>query len=254
MAEAHRGTVECLSTDVGDTAGKPLVVVTGPHKSLRFGWWATRFMLWMCGLRGHYVTPRRASIPDRVRGVIIGGGDDIQPRHYGLTGDAGAKYDAERDALELRIFKQAYDCGIPVLGICRGAQMINVALGGNLHQDIRPIRRKTPNRNSIFPIKKALLEPASKIFAIIGQASISVNSLHNQAVDSIAEPLQQCAADADKFVQAVEHCKHEFIIGVQWHPEYMPYARAQRKLFTSFSAAVRATSNTLPTGQQEHSI
>lgn len=232
-------------------SAKPLVIVTGPDKSLRFGWWATRLMLWICGLEGHYVTPDRPQLPQKVKGVIIGGGDDIQPRHYGLTGDGGAKYDPQRDTLELKIFKHAYQCGVPILGICRGAQLINVALGGNLYQDIRPLRRQTPNKNSIFPIKKALLVADSKIYAITGQQSISINSLHNQAINELAEPLQQSAVDQDGFVQAIEHSRHEFIIGVQWHPEYMPYAAIQRKLFAAFSAAVESSSKILPQQKDE---
>lgn len=224
---------------------KPLIAVTGPDKKLRFGWWATRFMLWMCGLNGHYITPKRHRLPDRVRGVIIGGGDDIEPKHYGLTGDGGATYDLARDALELDIFRNAYESGVPILGICRGSQLINIALGGNLHQDIRPLRQKTPNKNSIFAVKQALLEANTKLQRIIEKDSIPINSLHNQAVDTIAEPLRRAATDMDGFVQAIEHREHEFIIGVQWHPEYMPYAGAQRKLLKGFSRAVNSSQKIL---------
>lgn len=225
---------------------KPIVIVTGPHKTLRFGWWATRLMLWMQGLKGHYVTAQRNVIPHHVKGVIIGGGDDIQPRHYGLTGDAGAKYDAARDALELNIIKQAIACNLPLLGICRGAQLINVALGGNLHQDLRPLRQLTPNRNSIFPIKDALLESSSKIKHIMGTDRIRVNSLHNQAINNIGHTLELAATDEDKFTQAVENPQQDFVIGIQWHPEYMPYSTHQRQLFKAFSNAVRRSENSLP--------
>ena len=224
---------------------KPIVVVTGPHKKLRFGWWATRLMLWMQGLEGHYVTAHRRVIPQHVKGVIIGGGDDIQPKHYGLTGDAGAKYDADRDELELKIIKQAIACNLPMLGICRGAQLMNVALGGNLHQDLRPLRELTPNRNSILPIKHALLEPSSKIKQIIGTDRIKVNSLHNQAINHIGNTLELAATDEDKFIQAVENPQQDFVIGVQWHPEYLPYSKHQRRLFNAFSKAVRRSEHSL---------
>jgi putative glutamine amidotransferase len=224
---------------------KPIVVVTGPHKKLRFGWWATRLMLWIQGLEGHYITPQRTVIPQNVKGVIIGGGDDIEPEHYGLTGDAGAKYDAARDALELRIIKQAIASKLPLLGICRGAQLMNVALGGNLHQDLRPLRKLTPNRNSIFPIKHALLEPSSKIAKIMGTDRVKVNSLHNQAINHTGDTLELAATDEDRFTQAVENPEEDFLIGVQWHPEYMPYSRHQRLLFNAFSKAVERSENTL---------
>ena len=225
--------------------GKPLVVVTGPHKRLRFGWWATRFMLGRVGLRAHYVTPARPDLPRGVAGVVIGGGDDVQPRHYGLAGDAGARYDPERDTLELEIFHAAFERSLPILGICRGSQLMNIARGGNLHQDLRPLRRQTPNRNTIFRAKDAVFEPASRLQQIVGRSPLRVNSLHNQAIDAIAAPFRLAARDRDGFVQAIEHPHHEFMIGVQWHPEYLPYAADHRKLFIAFADAVKAAGRTM---------
>jgi putative glutamine amidotransferase len=150
-------------------------------------------MLWTCGLRAHYVTPASPRYPPGVVGVVISGGDDIQPRHYGVIGDAGANYDPERDALELEIFKAAFAGQLPVLGICRGAQLMNIARGGNLNQDLRPLREHTPNKNTIFRIKEAVLEPASKLLGIVGPSPLWVNSLHNQAIDEIAAPRRVCA-------------------------------------------------------------
>jgi putative glutamine amidotransferase len=224
---------------------KPLVIVTGPDKRLRFGWWAARFMLWTCGLEARYVTPARPHYPASAVGVVIGGGDDVQPEHYGLTGDAGARYDPDRDSLELEIFKVAFANQVPILGICRGAQLMNIALGGSLHQDLRPLRQHTPNRNTIFRIKDALIEPGTKLAAIVGRNELRVNSLHNQAIDDIGEPFRLAAMDRDGFTQAIEHPQHPFMIGVQWHPEYLPYARHQRKLFAAFSRAVKISRNTL---------
>ena len=137
----------------------PTIAVTGPDKRLRFGWWATRLILAMAGAKAVYITATSPELPMGVSGVIVGGGDDIEPEHYGLTGDAGAHYDPERDRLEMNVVKQALSCGVPLMGICRGAQLINVVLGGSLHTDIRPKRENTPNRNSVFPITfEALME------------------------------------------------------------------------------------------------
>jgi len=227
------------------TSSQPLVVVTGPHKKLPFGWWATRLMLWLCGLKAHYMTPANADYPANVRGVVIGGGDDIDPEHYGAFGDAGAEYDSARDALEIHIFNQAFASGLPILGICRGSQLMNIARGGNLHQDLRPLRQKTPNKNSIFPIKDALLQPGSKILKIMNGNTIRVNSLHNQANKHVAEPFNAVAKDRDEFIQAIENPLHSFMIGVQWHPEYMPYSSNQRNLFAAFAQAVKASNKTL---------
>ncbi len=202
-------------------------------------------MLWQYGLRAHYVTPRNPAFPAGIAGVLLCGGDDVQPQHYGATGDAGARYDPARDTLELDIFRAAYDEQLPVLGICRGSQLMNIALGGNLHQDLRPLRQHTPNRNSIFKIKEALLEPDSKLRDIIGRDLLRVNSLHNQAIKDIAEPFRLAATDRDGFTQAIEHPQREFTIGVQWHPEYLPYAAQHRALFAAFARAVKASNNIL---------
>lgn len=219
----------------------PLVIVTGPDKTFPFAWWATRFMLRLVGLNAFYLSPKSQYIPEGARGVIIGGGDDIDPEHYGLTGDAGARYDLERDRLEMSMVREALGANVPLLGICRGEQLINVVMGGSLHIDLRPHRRKTPNRNSIFPIKKIDVVEDSCLYDTIEKPSLSVNSLHNQAVDQVAEGLQASAYDRDGFIQAIESRGDRFIRGVQWHPEYMPYSLNQKRLFRSFASAVRSS-------------
>lgn len=238
---------------------KKRVIVTGPNKRFPFGWWATRFMLWMVGLRAVYITSAQPEIPKDVAGVIIGGGDDIDPKHYGVTGDAGATYDPERDALEIRMAEHAIACSIPILGICRGAQLINVVMGGSLFLDIREKRKYTPNRNSIFPIKRADLEMNTYMQRVLGKKLIRINSLHNQAIDRIADNMRVSARDKDGFIQAVEsYDLHDnglesarYIIGVQWHPEYMPYSTNQRALFRAFAKKVNANNAVLPTNIAE---
>lgn len=224
----------------------PFVIVTGPNKPLKFGWWATKICLALVGLRGVYVHSGTQSLPSGAKGVIIGGGDDIEPEHYGLTGDAGARYDPSRDALEIKILNQAFACSIPILGICRGSQLINIVLGGSLFQDIRPLRRHTPNRNSIFPIKNAKISEDSMLKQTLERHEISVNSLHNQAIDRLADSLCISAVDADNFIQAIEHQDNgRHIVGVQWHPEYLPYLSNHRKLFKQFAIAVNNCNSSL---------
>jgi len=196
-------------------------------------------MLRLAGMRAVYLMPGRPGYePVTVRGLVIGGGDNIEPTHYGAVGDGLAEYDAERDHFEIDVLKRALDTRMPVLGICRGAQLINVVLGGTLHQDLRPLRRRTPNRNSAFPVKQVKLEPGSRLAAHMQVRRTRVNSLHHQAVHRVADGLKVAARDSDDFVQAIENPEHPFLIGVQWHPEYLPYQRAQRALFKGFAAAV----------------
>ena len=218
----------------------PYVAVTGPVSRFPVGWWAAKLSLALTGVRARYFTANDHDKPFTCQGIIIGGGDDIDPQHYGITGDAGATYDIERDAFELKMVKHALKAKIPILGICRGAQLINVAMGGSLYQDIRPLRRDTPNRNSIFPIKHAHMHSESDLANIFSKPKFAINSLHNQAIERVADGLNIAAVDADNFVQAVES-QEQFIVGVQWHPEYLPYLQTQRRLFRYFARAVRTT-------------
>ena len=224
---------------------KPLVVVTGPDKLLRFGWWGTRFMLFLVGLRGYYIRPGRPKLPDNIKGVVIGGGSDIDPEHYGFDGIHAAKTDPERDALEMYVARRAMESGVPVLGICRGMQLINVVLGGTLFPNIRPRRKKTPNRGSMFPVKWVSFKKDTRLQTILGVEKTKVNSLHSQAIDIAAASVRVAAHDEDGFVQAIESRENQHVYGVQWHPEYMPYAKVQRKLFRNFAIAVRETSSVL---------
>jgi len=228
---------------------RPLIAVTGPDKKLKFGWWATRFILWLCGARSCYVTPSKPHLINAVDGVVIGGGDDIEPQHYGEVapvgkdGDFSRSYDPARDQLEIAMIKAALKSDVPMLGICRGAQLINVVSGGNLHQDIRPLRSITPNRNSAFIVKLALIEEHSILKGLLNKAVVKINSLHSQAVKRIGKGLTIAAYDKDGFVQAFEHRQKLFLIGVQWHPEYLPYHAIQRKLFKKMVSAVKQQKN-----------
>ncbi|NNC99838.1 MAG: gamma-glutamyl-gamma-aminobutyrate hydrolase family protein [Gammaproteobacteria bacterium] len=219
-------------------AKRPMIAVTGPDRLLKFGWWATRFQLRRVGLRGVYVSRQCEELLPDIDGVIIGGGDDINPIHYGATGAAGAIYDAKRDELELQVIDMALQNDIPMLGICRGAQLINVACGGNLIEDLRPLREKTPNRNSVRPIKNAIIEPHSKLYSILGKECVRVNSLHHQAVKEVGDGLTAVAKDEDGFIQAIESSGEQFIVGVQWHPEYMPQRKTQTRIFRALADAV----------------
>lgn len=216
---------------------RPVIAVTGPRRIWKFAWWATRWRLWRLGARAFYLCPGQAQLPERLHGMIIGGGNDIDPTHYGATGAAGAIYDAERDSLELQMIALAEKWSLPVLGICRGAQLINVFKQGNLLNDLRPLRKKTPNRNSLFAVKYATIDKQSKLHAILQTSRVKVNSLHNQAVDQVGESLRAVAFDDDGFVQAIEGIGERYLVGVQWHPEYLPCRTPQTRLFASLKQA-----------------
>jgi putative glutamine amidotransferase len=177
------------------------------------------------------ISVRHAPSGQPLDALIVGGGNDVGPEHYGGDLDAKVKADPERDRLEIRWIKHALDHGIPLLGICRGAQLINVVLGGTLHQDIRPLRRHTYNRPGLLPTKQVRLEPESALAEVCGSQRLRVNSLHHQAVKDPGEGLRVVGRDLDDIVQAIEHATGGTIIGVQWHPEYLFYLPSQFALF-----------------------
>jgi putative glutamine amidotransferase len=163
--------------------------------------------------------------------LVIGGGDDMSPEHSGGNLDANVILDRERDQLEISWIQRALEQEIPLLGICRGAQLINVALGGGLHPDIRPMRRRTHNRPGILPTKQVRLVPDSLLAAVCGKTRLRVNSLHHQAIKDPGRGLKVVGWDLDQITPAAECTIGRSIIGVQWHPEYPFYLPSQFALF-----------------------
>ncbi|ULG70511.1 gamma-glutamyl-gamma-aminobutyrate hydrolase family protein [Marinobacterium sediminicola] len=162
--------------------------------------------------------------------LVVGGGDDISPEHYDGDLEAPVRSDPERDALEIAWIKHALEAKLPILGICRGAQLINVVLGGKLHQDLRNLRQLTYNRPGLLPTKQVQLEHHSRMAMVCKQEHLRVNSLHHQAVSSTGRSLRIVGRDLDNIAQGFES-EDKAIIGVQWHPEYLLYLPSQLRLF-----------------------
>ena len=222
-------------------AERPLIAVTGSDRGVTLAWWATRLQLWLAGARALRLTP--STPPERVHrrfdGLIIGGGSDIDPSLYGGSDDGVAKIDTRRDRFELEIIDRALRTNLPILGICRGAQLINVMRGGSLYGDIRGLRRRTSNRRSILPTKSAIGTVQQELHRILRRTRWRINSLHHQAVERPGKNLDVAARDLDGFVQAIESTDEQYLIGVQWHPEYLPYLAPQRRLFRNLVAKAR---------------
>ena len=187
--------------------------------------------LHLAGAFAMRITTLQADSDKTLDALIIGGGNDISPEHY--KGDLWkpVKFDPDRDLLEIRWIRYALNHRIPLLGICRGAQLINVVLGGDLHQDIRSLRRLTYNRPGLLPTKQVAVENRSGLARICKKQNLRVNSLHHQAIREPGEGLHVVGRDLDGIIQAVELFDGQKIIGVQWHPEYLFYLPAQFALF-----------------------
>lgn len=191
----------------------------------------TRLCLRLYGADAVYLTPSSVYQHQLLNVVIIGGGDDIDPGLYGHHDPGLARIDRDRDAFEVNMIEHALGTDLPIVGICRGMQLLNVVLGGNLHGDIRAMRVRTSNRRTVLPLKYAHIETDSLLGAVVGSAPLRINSLHHQAVDRLGDAMQAVAWDDDGIVQAIENSDHRLLVGVQWHPEYLPYLSSQRRLF-----------------------
>ncbi len=141
------------------------------------------------------------------------------------------KISEERDRLEFSLLNHVIQQGKPVMGICRGSQIINVYFKGTLYENINIFYYEEPNPYSIFPVKTIYLTPGSKLRKIFGLDALRVNALHHQAVKEEGNDLRVAAREKNRIVQGIEYTGDQYIIGVQWHPEYLLFQRRQRGLF-----------------------
>ncbi len=172
-------------------------------------------------------------------GLVIGGGDDVAPTLYGGEVDPAIRIDPERDQLELRCIGLADRRKLPILGICRGAQILNVARGGSLHQEIAPFITDRAHRRTALPRKTIRVAPHSQLHYLLGALEVRVNAIHHQAIDKLGDGLMIVARDRYDLVQAVERRAGRFIMGVQWHPEFLMFSAGQRRLFQALVGAAR---------------
>lgn len=182
------------------------------------------------------------SLLDAVDGLCIPGGPDIHPSLYGHEPHAMlGPTEAELDAFELALVTEALDRRMPVLGICRGAQMINVAMGGTLHQHLPAcLDGPLPHRQDADlarPTHAVRVASGSLLESTLGRASVEVNSLHHQAVDRLGEGLEAVAWAPDGVIEAVEGTGEAFLLGVQWHAEGLMADPSERLLLSGFVAS-----------------
>ncbi len=212
-------------------AQRPRIGVTGSARRWAPAWWCSRLALWLAGAKAVRISVKHAVDNHSIVALVIGGGNDISPEHYGGDIQDKVKSDPERDRLEIDYIKFALQNSLPILGICRGAQLINVVCGGSLHQDIRTLRKNTYNRPGLLPTKNVTIINDSRLSEICQRTEMRVNSLHHQAIRQAGECLKVVGRDRDQIVQAVESIDQHRIIGVQWHPEYLCYLPSQLALF-----------------------
>ena len=180
-----------------------------------------------------------------VDGLLLSGGGDVEPRYFGQEPLRGTgKVYPERDSFEIELVRAALQQDVPVLAICRGIQVLNIALGGDIYQDIYSqapgMLEHSQKIGRNFPWHKVDLLPDSRLAKILGSGEVRVNSFHHQAVKTVAPGFEVTARAADGLTEAIESNQHRFAIGVQWHPEAMaPNDPMSLKLFEAFVVACR---------------
>ncbi|MFH1023168.1 MAG: gamma-glutamyl-gamma-aminobutyrate hydrolase family protein [Planctomycetota bacterium] len=175
---------------------------------------------------------------DRIRGIILTGGFDINPHRYGARPHPRtARMSRLREEFDFALLAAALRRKTPILAICLGIQEVNVAFGGTLHQHIPGAVHRAPGKNP-YARHAVTLAPGTRIRDICGKSRFVVNSSHHQTVDALGRGLAPTAYSDDLVLEGLEHPGYPFLIGVQWHPERMiGNAAASDRIFRAFVAA-----------------
>jgi len=246
---------------------KARILVTGPVQGGWAMWISTRFQVWLAGgraIRFRTIDYVPGQLPE-FDALILGGGEDVDPSFYkeplrerlktvapGLASkiysyhEAGkgllkklfriiphtGRTDRYRDEMELALLKAAVTQQKPVLGVCRGIQLINVYFGGTIHQDISHFYKDQKKITSVFPRKEIKILNGSFLNRLVHMERFRANGLHSQAVNRLGEHLKAVAWETVGIVQSIEAVGLPSpVVGVQWHPEFLFYKRDQRLLF-----------------------
>ncbi len=259
---------------------KPVVAITGPVRGGWLSWLLLKFLVKNAGGKAFRITANSYNPKTSFDALILGGGADIDPARYKEKIISTIKHesknvrrinyfflipiflwllrkifslhfatvneDKRRDDFELRILGRATELDIPVLGICRGAQLINVFFNGSLYQDIKDFYVEKPQLRTALPRVRVHIEHSSRLHKIFNRNFVMVNSLHNQSIKKLGHGLRVSATDSQNIIEAIEHKENRFIVGVQWHPEFLPHIEKQRRLFFTL---IKEATNAATLGQ-----
>jgi putative glutamine amidotransferase len=235
-------------SDSAFTTDRPVIGISAYSQQARWGSWdlpavllPRRYTDMVAGGGGQPVLlppqPGVTSLLARLDGLVLSGGGDIDPARYGADRDpATDQANLDRDDAEIELARQAIAAGLPVLGICRGLQIVNVALGGTLHQHLPAVVGHNGHSPELqgYGSHKVSVAAGSQLAGILGRTEAAVPTHHHQAADQLGAGLVPTAWTDDGTVEAVEMAEPaSFMIAVQWHPE----AGDDLSLFTALAAA-----------------
>ncbi len=174
-----------------------------------------------------------SAVLSHLDGIVLPGGGDIAPELYGAVRDPeSGGMDIERDHAELALFRDATAAGLPILAVCRGMQLVNVARGGTLVQHLPAVtsepHQDIERRREL--VHTVHVDPESELGSIIGADDLGVNSIHHQGVDRVGHDLRAVAWAEDGTIEGLED-RDRRIVAVQWHPEQLPDQARQMRLF-----------------------
>ncbi len=223
---------------------KPVIGITKPTRGDNLAYAAIWLAVRRAGGEPLRLTAIRPHTDKWISGLVLGGGSDVFPELYDGQPHPSAQYDRERDRMEKFWAQRARDERLPVLGICRGAQLLNVVNGGTLHANIAEVYKDVVYPSTLpghmFYRKMIEIASGSLLGRIIGEPTRKVNSIHKQAVDQVGERPAVPARANNGLIQAIEDPDCDYYLGVQFHPEFLLYRKGDQAIFDALVEAAFA--------------
>ena len=223
---------------------KPVIGITKPDNEDFFAFGACWLSIRLAGGDPLVLTPSSDYESADIDGLLLGGGKDVFPERYNQSPKEEYQYDQKRDEMEVFWAERARDEDIPTLGICRGAQLMNVMCGGTLHMSVAEAYEDAhyPDgliHNALYR-KSIEIEDGCLLHRITKRKNLMVNSIHKQAVAKLGDGLVINAKEDNGVIQAIAHDAHSFFLGIQFHPEFLIYRKTVRLIFDAFIDAAKS--------------